>query len=101
MTINLNAMDRMDTFADVATVLDAVPEAIVIVTWDGHIAFANRVLEQLVGYQRGELVAMPLTWILPELRLEDGKGLCQPRDGQVFPAEIRRSDLLRGNTTYA
>jgi diguanylate cyclase (GGDEF)-like protein len=98
--INLRTNSSIDAFDDVSTVLDAVPEAIVIVTWDGQIAFVNRVLEKLVGYRRGQLIDMPVASILPEVRTEDGKGLCQRRDGRVFPAEIRTSDLVRGTVTY-
>ena len=98
--INLRTNSTIDAFDDVATVLDAVPEAIVIVTWDGQIAFANRVLEQLVGFRRSQLSDMPVASILPEVRMEDGKGLCQRSDGRVFPAEIRTSKLVRGATTY-
>src|SRR4051812_20074309 len=98
--INLRTNSSIDAFDDVSTVLDAVPEAIVIVTWDGHIAFANRVLEKLVGYRRSQLVDMPVASILPEVRTEDGKGLCQRSDGRVFPAEIRTSELGGGTVTY-
>ena len=101
MTITMRDVENIDTFGDVATLLDAIPEAVVVVTWDGQIAFANHVLEQLVGYRRGELRGLPVVCLLPEVRIEDGKGLCQRRDGSVFPAEIRRSNLLRGGSTFA
>ena len=40
-------------------------------------------------------------WEAGRSGIEDGKGLCQRRDGSVFPAEIRRSNLLRGGSTFA
>ena len=46
--------------------LKAIPDAVLLVRQDGTIAFANAQAEELFGYTRDELVALPLDLLLPE-----------------------------------
>src|SRR5579884_4163941 len=46
--------------------LDAAPDAMLVVDADGHIAFANRQTERLFGYARDELLGLPLDALIPE-----------------------------------
>src|SRR5262249_10910173 len=75
-----------------AVLLDATPEAIVLVDGEGAIRLANERAERLFGYARGELVGRPSSQVLPsDVRMardlqNDVFGL--RRDGRRFPAEI-------------
>ena len=93
--------------------LDAAPDAIVIVDTDGHIVVVNSQVERLFGYQRGELIGRPVELLLPKhLRAVHtqhraayvaaphtrsmGSGLdlaAQRKDGSTFPVEISLSAL--------
>jgi PAS domain S-box-containing protein len=79
-------------------VLDATPEAIVLVDGEGAIRLANERAERLFGYARGELVGRPSSLVLPsDVRVardteRDVYGL--RRDGSRFPAEISVKPLL-------
>jgi PAS domain S-box-containing protein len=46
--------------------LEAAPDAMVIVDADGHIALINRQAERLFGYQREELLGQPIEILVPE-----------------------------------
>ncbi|HET9221126.1 MAG TPA: PAS domain S-box protein, partial [Roseiflexaceae bacterium] len=46
--------------------LDAAPDAIVIVDTAGRIAMANGQVERLFGYGRAELIGQPVELLLPE-----------------------------------
>ena len=75
-----------------AAVLDATPDAIVLVDDEGAIRLANERAERLFGYARGELVGRPSSLLLPgDVRVapdvqRDASGL--RRDGSRFAAEI-------------
>jgi diguanylate cyclase (GGDEF)-like protein/PAS domain S-box-containing protein len=93
--------------------LEAAPDAMVIVDADGHITLVNRQTERLFGYSRDELVGQPVEILLPEtIRHRHtaqrqayttapevrpmGAGLelsARRRDGTEFPAEISLSPL--------
>jgi PAS domain S-box-containing protein len=93
--------------------LESAPDAIVIVTADGAIRFANRRTEEMFGYQREELVGGPVELLVPERAGVDhaafraeyvgdphvrpmGAGLelrGRRRDGREFPVEISLSPL--------
>jgi PAS domain S-box-containing protein len=93
--------------------LEAAPDAMVIVTADGNIALVNRQAEILFGYRREELHGQPIEILVPE-RLRErhvahrrtyvgqpharpmGTGIelhARRRDGTEFPVEISLSPL--------
>jgi len=81
-----------------AAVLDATPDAIVLVDDEGAIRLANERAERLFGYARGELVGRPSTLLLPsDVRVapdvrRDASAL--RRDGSRFAAEITVKPLF-------
>jgi len=86
-------------------VLDATPDAIVLVDREGAIRLANERAERLFGYARGELVGRPASLVLPsDVRLArdvQGDGFQAEvfglrRDGSRFPAEISVRPLVTG-----
>ena len=52
--------------APFAAFLEALPDAVVIVGADGHIAFINAQTERLFGFSRDELLGQPVECLLPE-----------------------------------
>jgi PAS domain S-box-containing protein len=94
-------------------VIDAAPDAIVIVTREGAIDLVNRQAELLFGYGRGELLGQPVELLIPErYRARHGNhrahyeahpqtrpmgvGLDlngRHRDGREFPVEISLSPM--------
>jgi len=93
--------------------LEAAPDAMVIVDSDGRISLVNRQTERLFGYDRHELIGQPVEILLPEAIRDShtarrqaytstpevrpmGAGLellARRRDGSEFPAEISLSPL--------
>lgn len=93
--------------------LEAAPDAMVIVDGDGRIVLVNRQTERLFGYERAELVGQPVEVLMPEAARAGhaakrdgylaapevrpmGAGLellARRRDGSEFPAEISLSPL--------
>ncbi|MFO1012387.1 MAG: PAS domain S-box protein [Caulobacteraceae bacterium] len=47
------------------TVLQGLPEAVVVTTSDGHITFANQAALKLFGYEEAELIGEPITLLAP------------------------------------
>jgi len=81
-------------------VLDATPDAIVLVDGEGAIRLANEPAERLFGYARGELVGRPSSLVLPSdirvARALQGDVFGLRRDGSRFPAEISVRPLVTG-----
>lgn len=83
--------------------IEAVPDAIVIVDQEGVIQLVNAQTESLFGYSRDELVSRPVELLLPERLFAPGSAprlrasgleLCGVRkDGSAFPVEISLSPL--------
>src|SRR5262249_55411472 len=46
--------------------IEAVPDALVVVGPDGHITLVNRQTERLFGYRRDELLGQPVEVLVPE-----------------------------------
>jgi len=101
----------------VRSVLDALPDAMVIIDSTGNILFANHQVEALFGYPSGEIVGGPVEVLLPErfrqrhvghrmgyistLRVRPmGAGLqlfATRKDGTEFPVEISLSPITQGD----
>jgi len=83
-----------------AAVLDASPDAVVLLDGDGVIRVVNERAERLFGYPRGALVGRAATVVLPS----DVRGVRDVqrqvygvrRDGSQFPAEVRVSAVVDG-----
>jgi PAS domain S-box-containing protein len=96
--------------------LDAAPDAMVIVGQDGCIRLVNEQVEKLFGYGREELVGKPIEILVPE-RFHDGHPahrngyihdprsrpmgmgldlLARRKDGTEFPAEISLAPVSTG-----
>ncbi|WP_271409122.1 response regulator [Pseudomonas sp. Q1-7] len=97
-------------------VVEASPNAIVLVDTEGRIAMVNRQAEQLFGYSRQELLDSPVEMLLPEAQREVHVGMRegfqrkpeqrrmgsnrelfgQHRDGRMIPLEVGLSPLRAG-----
>lgn len=91
------------------SLLDGLPEAVVVVGEDGRISFVNRRSEELFGYARQELLRGSIerltpeeAWLLPTAKDDRSAGLRlsippgaskvlsgRHKDGSRFPVEIR------------
>ncbi len=107
---------RADAEARYRLVLEAAPDALIIVGSDGRITMANAQTDELFGYRREELVGSAVEDLLPERFRERhvrhrthffenptvrpmGAGLdlwALRRDGTEFPVAIRLSPLRAG-----
>lgn len=91
--------------------LDAAPDAMVIIGEDGRIVLVNQQAEQLFGYERGDLLGEQLELVIPDTRrsvhvqlrkrffshpevrsMGSGRELfCRRRDGTSIPVEVSLS----------
>jgi PAS domain S-box-containing protein len=92
--------------AKVRGVLEAAPDAMVIVDGDGRISLVNEQVEALFGYAREELIGQPMEILVPKAHHADFFTETRPRpmspdldlhgrrqDGTEFPAEISLSPM--------
>ena len=111
-------MSHTLTEASFGALLEAAPDAIVIVDDTGHIVIANGQAERLFGYARAALLGQPIELLLPEAlhghhaqhraayvnaprTRPMGVGLhlaARRHDGSVFPVEISLSPLQTADT---
>jgi PAS domain S-box-containing protein len=111
MTLNLNGSTESDT--RYRGLLEAAPDAMVVVNQDGGIVLLNVQAEKQFGYQRDELLGQKVTSIIPEgfaerliadgtrtpneaLAQQIGMGIelsGRRKDGSRFPIEIMLSPL--------
>jgi len=101
-------------------VVEASPNAIVLVDSSGRIAMVNRQTEQMFGYERQELVGQPVEKLLPEAQRGGHVGLRsgyqerpeprrmgnnrelfgQHRDGRLIPLEVGLSPMRSGQESW-
>jgi protein-histidine pros-kinase len=90
--------DQRAFASKLSELIEAVPDAIVIVDQEGVIQLVNAETERLFGYSRDELSSRPVELLLPERLFAPGSAprlpasgieLCGVRkDGSAFPVEI-------------
>src|SRR5689334_16138516 len=77
--------------ANFAAVLEAAPDAMVIVDHEGRIILVNGQVERLFGYERSELVGQPVELLVP-LRYRDR----HPLRRTAFFADLRPRPMGAG-----
>lgn len=104
------------------TVLDGLPEAVIVAVPEGRITFVNKAAEALLGYRAAEVVGRPITVLVPrepgrradpvkwlakwaaEPDLEQSRFLdltARRRDGGEMAVEVRvREGLVGGQQRY-
>ncbi|HEX8611896.1 MAG TPA: ABC transporter substrate-binding protein [Telluria sp.] len=83
--------------ARVRAVLEASPEAMLILDADGRIRYANHLCASSFGYAVDALVGMPAERLAPGVREPGAPNrviTAQRRDGTEFPAEVNRTPML-------
>jgi PAS domain S-box-containing protein len=111
--ISRDISERKDTEAKYRGLLEAAPDAMVVVDQDGEIVLLNVQAEKQFGYPRDELLGQKVTAIIPEgfaerliadttrsaadaLAQQIGTGIelrARRKDGSAFPIEIMLSPL--------
>src|SRR6266480_3257415 len=89
------------TVATVTRVLDAVPEAIVLISSDRLIVHANRRLERIFRYRRGELNGLCVDELMLEPMQGSGSNTCMRKGGACFPATLQVASMAIGGEEYA
>jgi PAS domain S-box-containing protein len=121
MTTPDGRLRRADAdWSEFQTLLDAMPDAVLVHALDGTVVFANQQVDVLFGYAREELLGQPLEILMPERfrarHLDHRTGYAQaPRtrpmgmglelsglrkDGAEFPVEISLSPTELAGEPY-
>ncbi len=113
--------DYLTYFREFSSILEAMPDALIIVDESGHIVFASQQVIQLFGYSSEELVGNLVEFLMPqrfrEKHPQDRKSyFANPtvrsmgsqlelfglkKDGSEFPIEISLSPLKTENGLFA
>lgn len=97
--------------------IDNSTVGILWVNWDSHVRYANRAVEQMLGYEAGGLTDRPLAHIQPQLDMDRWLNLwrrarnhdesaqtfetaCLRADGSEMPADVSLSFLRFGTSEY-
>lgn len=100
--------------AHVRAVLEAAPDALLLVDADGRVSYSNTYASELYGYPAGELTGLSIERLVPEADREAHRAAREAayrspgartmalghelrgvkRDGSEFPAEVRLSPVL-------
>lgn len=97
--------------------IDHSTVGILWVNWDSHVRYANRAVEQMLGYAPGALVDRPLSALQPDLTMDrwlnlwrrarnsnesaqNIETLCQREDGRLVPMDVSLSFLRFGTSEY-
>ncbi|MFB9245246.1 ABC transporter substrate-binding protein [Massilia antarctica] len=87
--------------ARVRAVLEASPEAMLVLDGEGRIRHVNHLCASSFGYARDTLIGMPAEQLAPGVRTPGPPNqvlMAQRRDASQFPAEVNRTPLqLQGN----
>jgi len=106
--------------SEISLFMDSAPDAMMLVTPEGRIRYANAFMHKLLGYGDGALIGRMVEDCLPTARREEHRHrrntyLANPRmrmmgegrsltgqraDGSEFPVEISLSPIQIGNETY-
>jgi protein-histidine pros-kinase len=81
--------DTLDAEESFGSLLESMPDAIVVANESGRIVLANHLAEDLFGYLPGELQGMALEAVLPKMPEPHGKR----RDEESFPADVKTSTV--------
>src|SRR5437660_958784 len=66
MKVENDVLLAMSDGAEYRSILDTAPDAMVVVTADEKIAYANLQTEKLFGHPRSDLIGQPLDMLIPE-----------------------------------
>jgi two-component system cell cycle sensor histidine kinase/response regulator CckA len=81
--------------------LEALPDAVLVVDAKGSVALANRQAEAVFGRPREELTGLPVAELLPHgLDAGEREVVAVRTDGTAFPAEVALSALDAGGQPY-
>jgi signal transduction histidine kinase/ActR/RegA family two-component response regulator len=79
--------------------LEAAPDAILISDSMGRIAFANRRVCELFGYEPHELLGQPISKLLPDPASARAEVHLVHRNGRDIPVDVRRGPFSGGDCT--
>ncbi len=80
-------------------IIEAMPDAMLIVGRSGHILLLNSHLQALFGYLAGDLLGQPVSTLIPDWSVQAGSDVelsAKRKDGSWFPARIRSGQYKIG-----